>query len=538
MPLHGKCPDWHTNPFNGVRSRFAHHSWWTIPDFDPQLGDIKTLWEGSRWDWVLHFSTSARAGDPDAIGRLNAWLEDWSLANPPYLGANWKCGQEASIRVMHLAMATVILDQVDHPLPSLVELIRLHLRRIVPTLRYAIAQNNNHGTSEAAALFIGGTWLERISPDRAAKKWAASGRKWLEDRVKTLVETDGSFSQYSVNYHRVLLDTLSMVEVWRLKLPLPAFSELFASRAKAGAAWLAAFVDLETGDAPNIGANDGARLLPICRTAYRDYRPSVQLASVLLAGAPVYPDGPWNESFKCLGLPVPAAPGLITARSRVFDKGGYAVLRQGGASLYMRYPRFHFRPSHADALHVDLWLGSRNLFRDSGSYSYADDRWNRYFSGTASHNTVQLDGRDQMPRVSRFLFGEWLGSLNVGPLEDSGGVTGFSAGYRDWQGARHDRTVALSADCLRVVDRVQGFKNSAVLRWRLEAGAWHLNGHELRSPGIRMQVTASVAITRMELVVGQESTTYYRLDDLPVLEVEIAAPGTIETTVQWTRARE
>jgi hypothetical protein len=31
-----------------------------------------------------------------------------------------------------------------------------------------------------------------------------------------------------------------------------------------------------------------------------------------------------------------------------------------------------------------------------------------YFAGTASHNTIQFDDRDQMPRVSRFLFGDWL----------------------------------------------------------------------------------------------------------------------------------
>ena len=53
-----------------------------------------------------------------------------------------------------------------------------------------------------------------------------------------------------------------------------------------------------------------------------------------------------------------------------------------------------------------------------------------------------------------------------------------------------------------------------------------------------LQVSASVAITRMVLFEGQESTNNHRLDVLPVLEVEIAAPGTIETTVAWTHATE
>ena len=75
-----------------------------------------------------------------------------------------------------------------------------HLRRIAPTIRYAIAQDNNHGTSEAAALFIGGTWLALLG-EPAGRRWAVRGRRWLEDRAGRLIGVDGSFSQYSLNYH-------------------------------------------------------------------------------------------------------------------------------------------------------------------------------------------------------------------------------------------------------------------------------------------------------------------------------------------------
>ena len=39
----------------------------------------------------------------------------------------------------------------------------------------------------------------------------------------------------------------------------------------------------------------------------------------------------------------------------------------------LRYPRFRYRPGHADALHLDLWLGDRNILRDGGTYSYNAD---------------------------------------------------------------------------------------------------------------------------------------------------------------------
>ena len=85
------------------------------------------------------------------------------------------------------------------------------------TTSYAIGQDNNHGTSEAAALFVGGSWLA-VHGDPSAGEIAARGRTMLEERVERLVASDGSFSQYSVNYHRLLLDTLSITEWWRREL--------------------------------------------------------------------------------------------------------------------------------------------------------------------------------------------------------------------------------------------------------------------------------------------------------------------------------
>jgi hypothetical protein len=161
-------PHWHRNPFTGAEVLNPERPWWQIPDFDASLGDIKTIWEASRFDWVLTFAQHACLGQPEGLKRLNAWLADWVAHNPPYRGPNWKCGQEASIRVLHLAVAALLLGQVHRPTPALVGLLVAHLRRIAPTLQYAIAQDNNHGTSEAAALFIGGSWLATLGGGETA----------------------------------------------------------------------------------------------------------------------------------------------------------------------------------------------------------------------------------------------------------------------------------------------------------------------------------------------------------------------------------
>ncbi len=434
---------------------------------------------------------------------------------------------------MHLAMAALIAGQVDAPCEALLDLIEQHLRRIEPTLSYAMAQDNNHGTSEAAALLIGGSWLASTGR-RAGLHWQRLGRRWLENRAARLIAPDGSFSQHSVNYHRVMLDSLSMVEVWRRQLALPAFSPRWRERAAAAARWLTAMVDLQSGDAPNLGANDGARLLPLTDTDYRDFRPSLQLAMALFAGErAIAGDGDWNLPLQWLGGELPDAP-MPAPSSRQFDDGGYALLRQSQAMALLRYPRFRFRPGHADALHIDLWVDGENLLRDGGSYSYnTDAEWLDYFPGTASHNTVQFDSRDQMPRLGRFLFGDWLRATGVAPVELVNGDWGCAAGYRDRQGASHHREVSLGVDCLRVRDQLAGFERAAVLRWRLRPGDWRIDGNRAIDGQHVITVTDAGIPAQINLVEGWESRYYMRKMPLPVLEVTVRQPGTLETQYRW-----
>ncbi len=533
VSVHDVPPDWHHNPMTGARVQFPERQWWKIPDFDSLVGDIKTIWEASRFDWVLAFAQRARTGEGSELHRLNDWLDDWCFKNPPYCGANWKCGQEASIRVMHLAMAALILGQTKQTSKGLMDLITLHLQRIYPTISYSMAQNNNHGTSEAAALFIGGSWLAAQGVAKGAR-WQAIGCKWLENRVARLIDPDGSFSQYSINYHRMMLDTLSMVEIWRRHLGSPEFSALFQSRAFAAARWLFTMVDSNSGEAPNLGANDGAHLLHLTDSDYRDFRPSVQLGMALFTEERAYSeDGLWKEQLAWLGVALPQnvakQPG-----NQLFDGGGYAVLRRTDAMALLRYPRFRFRPSHADALHVDLWVGGENLLRDAGSYSYnTDPEWLAYFPGTASHNTMQFDDRDQMPRLSRFLFGDWLKTEMVKPLIEHDGETTFGATYRDGYGARHQRSVRLMDNCIIISDEVTCFMNKAVLRWRVRPGNWFLDGQRLTDVRHSLSINSSVPLSRMELVSGWESRYYLQKSPVPVLEVEIHEPGIVTTKYKW-----
>ena len=99
----GFPPDWNCNPFTRQKAPPDQH-WSKIPDFG--FGDIKIIWELNRFGFAYILARAYwRSRDeryPELFWHL---VEDWRINNPPQLGANWKCGQEISIRVMACCFA-------------------------------------------------------------------------------------------------------------------------------------------------------------------------------------------------------------------------------------------------------------------------------------------------------------------------------------------------------------------------------------------------------------------------------------------------
>ena len=189
------------------------------------------------------------------------------------------------------------------------------------------------------------------------------------------------------------------------------------------------------------------------------------------------------------------------------------------------------RPAHADPLHFDLWHQGVNLLRDGGSYSYNSSLADlAVFTGIASHNTVQLDGAEPMPRLGRFLWGDWLQMETPPQLE----IHSITAAFCFPHG-RHQRQVQVDDGGLHwtVVDTCSDFKSHTLLRWRLCPGEWQLSGSSLIGPSVKLQINCDQPITSLELVSGWESRHYGAKTKLPVLEVIVAqAPAILTTSIQ------
>lgn len=533
----GTPPNWFQLDETGEKSH------WSKVIINGQLNkDVKLTWDLSRFQWAPTLASAySITSDKAFLVELNEWVSDWWLKNPPNSGVNWVCAQEASIRMLNLMNASYILGQHKKPSKALIEFVKIHCSRVAPTLQYSISQANNHGITEAVALFVGGSWLahhaELTHEKEIGCRYSIRGRKVLENLLATLVSSDGSFSMYSLNYHRSVLDTLSLAEFWRNEMGLASFSSAFLFKANLMVDFLYAFVDEISGDVPNIGTNDGSRPFLITASGYRDYRPSVQLGAKIFQRNLKFKKVEFNDSFAWMKLIAEAKLSENSKRkSTLFSDSGFAVLIPGSKRdtwAVMRFPRYKYRPSHSDQLHVDLWHKGLNILCDSGTYSYnTDTELEEYFVGCQGHNTIQFDGMESMPKISRFLVAEWLKSKWVSSLSEWENKSIFKASYKDYRGVKHTRSIRYQNSVWTILDKFQGYNENAVLRWHLAPLDWNKNGNEVYAGDNKITVTSDSKFRRFELLVGKRSLFYSVIEGNPVLEIEVGNNATsIETKI-------
>ena len=533
----GDPPNWFLNPFNAQVFPGNKLHWTKIPDFQTGFGDIKNLWETSRFNWLITLARAfAVSNDRTYLEVGDKWLCDWLQNNPLNQGPNWKCGQEASVRVFNLLNMTIILDSDPDINAPLADVVYAHLKRISSNIRYALAQNNNHGTSESAALFIGASWLDSKYPNKYtnAKYFAKKGRKLLENRIEKLIDDDGGFSQYSTNYHRVFLDTMIFAEYWRIELCLPSFTNLAYEKVRVAINWLVVFTDPDSGHTPNLGSNDGAQLLNLHSCDYQDFRPTIQTASVLFNQEALFPVGEWDEPLVWLNItPIIHPQRPIPTKSQTFV-GGYTFIRGKDTWAMIRFPNFKYRPSHSDIFHFDLWYRGKNIAHDSGTYSYypQDENKNLNLKSVHFHNTVSFDGKEQMQELSRFLMAGWIKSDFVHNIVDEGNRQIWDGQYTNSDHNVHHRTVSLVENVWLVEDELIGDFEYATIGFNISFGHGALKDGVIKGSDIMVTLPKNAS----HKIVESFSSHYYMEKHLVQrIETTVRAPGLYRTVFEIIR---
>jgi hypothetical protein len=437
-----------------------------------ESADIKDIWEPARFSWVFLLGQAYHLTNNEEYPSC-FWkqFEAFHAAFPPNIGPHWMNGQEVALRLIAFAFASQVFHKSSHSTPpretALKLAIKVHAERIMATLVYARSQHNNHLLSEGAGLYTASLLL---SENTETKRWKHTGWKLFIQGLREQIAQDGSYIQQSISYHRLMLN----LAVWVQKLSnlqgACSYPDDVIQKLSMATHWLENLVLPENGHAPNMGANDGADIMPLGGVDVLDYRPVIQLARMTFPLTKV------------------TSPAIIELQPEQV-----IMLKDGDQTALMRAASYRGRPSHADQLHLDLWWRNRNIALDPGSYRYNSPApWNNALAGTATHNTITVDDNDQMIKAGRFLWLRWAKIHNLKLLRDQAGnfrcMSAAHDGYRR-MGVLHKRIVESrpgGKPGWLVQDELQPYgsiktKQQHTLRlvWLLPDWQWELDGLKL-----------------------------------------------------------
>ena len=405
--------DWITNPDTNY-GYDAHIHWSKINDFNPQNGDIKYVWEKSRFSYLLTIIRYDYHFETDSSEFVFNEIRSWIKANPINQGPNWKCSQEISLRMINWLYALFFYKNSKHlteaVFQEIMHVMYWQLHHVYHHIHFSrIAVRNNHAITETLLLSLS-ELLFPFYPE--TKKWAKKGKQYFEQEMEYQIYNDGAFIQHSMNYHRVLIQLLTFGFTVTQSKP-DFFSKLVYGKAYKAVNFLIQFVQPKNGKVPNYGSNDGALFFPLSNEDFQDYRPALNSLHLLLTGVSIFEQ---QEDFISLAnhnttffKPIQIQHGSIS-----FEESGYYIFRTPKHFTFIRCASYKDRPAQADNLHIDIWVNGKNVFFDGGSYKYNTDiKTANYFFGTQSHNTVVIKDSDQMMKGGRFIWYYWTKSLTT-----------------------------------------------------------------------------------------------------------------------------
>jgi hypothetical protein len=470
--------------------------------------DVKFIWEPARFGWAFLLGRAYYLTGSEDYAQLFWQLSERFLeANPVNLGPNWASGQEVALRLIALSFALQVFSASPHSTLErkcrLLQAIADHARRIPPTLIYARSQNNNHLVSEAVGLYTAGTLLSDL-PE--ALHWRDLGWRWLNQALQTQIAPDGTYVQHSTNYQRLMLHLALWADLLNrhngVSFPAQTLVKLAAATR-----WLLALLDPISGQVPNLGHNDGSNILPLAAGGYADYRPVLQAAARAFLGKACLPAGPWDELGMWLGRSqlsdVRQESSVVSSQFSVKESpiinNQKSTINNPQSWGYLRAVQYKSRPGQADQLHVDLWWQGLNIALDAGTFQYnAAPPWENALAGTSVHNTITIDGKDQMQRAGRFLWVNWAQANNLNAGEPDS-LAAEHYGYNKLGIIHRRRLSQIDPLNWQVEDDLlpagsEQAEHSFVLHWLLPDWPWELEGTTLNLQAPPGKITLAVKL--------------------------------------------
>jgi len=378
-----------------------------------EVGDSKVTWELNRHQHLVTLAKAYRlTGDERYANEIRSQWRDWHASNPYPVGINWASSLEVAFRSLswvwmyYLLEGTPVLDSGFRQ-----EWLRAqalngrYLERYLSTY----FSPNTHLLGEAVGLFFLGTLCGELS---GGARWKTTGWQIVLEEARRQVNPDGLHFEQSTYYHVYALD-------WFLHAALLASANgqsLPKELEQTLERMMNALFRLSLAGPPaGFGDDDGGRVFDP-RRSRAEHMPDPLAAGAILFNRADFKrlaGGLREETIWLLGqsgveewdrIKADAQPAKMVSTG--FESAGVYVLAAAGSQLVIRGgPAIAqtYGHSHADALSLCLQTGGRQLLIDSGTGEYVGEgNVRNLFRGTAMHNTLRVDGKDQREPAGPF----------------------------------------------------------------------------------------------------------------------------------------
>lgn len=403
--------DWLVNPSSNYKYDIAKH-WTEVEDLSAEAGDIKYVWEKSRFSFLYDIIRYDHHFEEDSAEYVFTEIKSWIDANPINMGPQYKCSQETSLRCLNWIFALHFYKKstslTEELWQKIMRSIHWQIKHVYTNINFSrICVRNNHAITECMMIYFGGLLFPYLSE---SEKWKKKGKQWLEEEIGYQVYEDGTFLQFSHNYQRVLVQLLTYTIVLS-RIHKEELTKKTIDRAVTTYKYMSNVCVGVEGQVPNYGSNDGALFFKFNDLDYTDFRPQINGLYAALTTDSLYKDAIGEDAlWFCQNVSADHHTRILDVKTDLqrFRKGGVTTIKDGDSYTFIKCSSYKDRPSHADNMHIEMWHKGQNIFRDSGTYKYnTDEALINYFAGSAGHNTIMIDDHNQMTKGPRFIWYDW-----------------------------------------------------------------------------------------------------------------------------------
>jgi len=405
-----------------LRDPLTEREWplryWAVMDTKGSLraGGIKWIWELNRQQFLMTLAKAYFLTQNERYAEETCRLiQDWIHINRPLFGPNWASALECSVRIICWIWTLHFIRGSNAVKPAFLSDIysSIYLQaRYVETHLSTHSAANNHLIAEGAALTMVAICLPWF---RSSDRWRRMGLEILTQQLWKNILQDGVFAEQSLHYGSFVVDFYLMI-LRLLRRNAEGVPKSWYTRLKRAGEFIASVMDAQ-GHVPNIGDNDDGHAVLLCESSgFNPYESILTTLSVLLKNNGFKAAGNCfdEKSFWLLGLEgMETFNNLVGVRSSIestiFKDGGYCIFRDRHSVLTVDCGPLghgaHAAHGHADAISITLSVQGRPLLIDPGMPYYGENPALRnHFRGTAAHNTVRIDGKDQSTMADLFLW--------------------------------------------------------------------------------------------------------------------------------------